>query len=53
MTKKLESLFNLPAEVAEDVTAEQAVTAAEAQQAVFDDVNNPPIKDVCSHESDG
>jgi len=39
MTKKLESLFNLPAEVAEDVTLEQAVTATEAQQAVFDDVN--------------
>lgn len=39
MTKKLESLFNLPDEVPEDVTAEQAVIAAEAQQAVFDDVN--------------
>ena len=39
MTKKLESLFNLPADLPEEITPEQAVAATEEQQAVFTDVN--------------
>lgn len=39
MTKKLESLFNLPADVPEDNTPEQAVAATDEQQAVFTDIN--------------
>jgi len=40
MTKKLESLFNLPADLPEEITPEQAVAATEEQQAVFTDINN-------------
>ena len=40
MTKKLEELFNLPQEVPEDVTPEQAAVITEEQQEVFKDIDN-------------
>ena len=39
MTKKLESLFNLPADIPADITPEQAMAVTQEQQAVFTDVN--------------
>jgi len=40
MTKKLEELFNLPEQLPEDATPEQATAALEEQKSVFADIDN-------------
>ena len=40
MTKKLEELFNLPKNLPDDTTVEEAKTAIEEHKTVFDDIDN-------------